>query len=106
MNGLGDGEKVEITSSGGDLIFKCLGDFAEQETLIGENTSMRVQRPSKTNEIVQGVFQLKHLVLFTKCTNLCPQIEVYLENDLPLVVKYNVASLGFVKLGLVPLPST
>ena len=40
-----------------------------------------------------------------KCTNLCNQIEMYLENDLPLVVKYNVASLGEIKLCLAQLPS-
>ena len=33
------------------------------------------------------------------------KIEVYLENDLPLVVKYDVASLGNIRLALVPLPS-
>jgi proliferating cell nuclear antigen len=102
MNGLGDGERVEITSSGGDLIFKCIGDFAEQETSISENTAMKVQRTSKTNEIVQGIFQLKHLVLFTKCTNLCPAIEMYLKNDYPLIIRYTVASLGEVKLVLAP----
>ena len=30
---------------------------------------------------------------------------MYLENDLPLVVKYSVASLGEIKLCLAPLPS-
>ena len=34
------------------------------------------------------------------------KIEMYLENDLPLVVKYNVASLGEIKLCLAPLPSS
>ena len=29
---------------------------------------------------------------------------MFLENDLPLVVKYSVASLGDIKLCLVPLP--
>jgi hypothetical protein len=28
-----------------------------------------------------------------------------MENDLPLIIKYNVASLGEIKLGLAPLPS-
>jgi len=105
MNGLGDGEKVEITSSGSDLFFKCLGDFAEQETMISENTAMKVQRTAKTTEIVQGIFQLKHLVLFTKCTNLCPAIEIYLKNDYPLIIRYNVANLGEVKLVLAPIKS-
>jgi hypothetical protein len=28
-----------------------------------------------------------------------------MENDMPLIIKYNVASLGEIKLGLSPLPS-
>lgn len=100
MSSLGD--KVEITSSSGDLIFKCLGDFADQETIIRENRLMRVQS-SASNEIIQGVFQLKHLFLFTKCTNLCPSIEIYLKNDAPLILRYTVANLGEVKLVLAPL---
>ena len=32
--------------------------------------------------------------------------KMFLENDLPLVVKYNVASLGDIKLCLAPLPSS
>lgn len=93
------GEKVEITSSGSDLIFHCAGDFAEQETVITENNgSIKIQRVQPTNEIVQGVFLLKHLVLFTKCTNLCQNIELYLKNDFPLILRYTVANLGEVKL--------
>jgi proliferating cell nuclear antigen len=104
MNGLGDGERVEITSSGSELIFKCMGDFAEQETIISENQSnMKVTRNTKTAEIVQGVFLLKHLVMFTKCTNLCPSIELYLKNDYPLIIRYTVANLGEVKMALAPL---
>jgi proliferating cell nuclear antigen len=83
MNALGEKLDVEITSQGGDLIFKCMGDFAEQETVISENNStVKVQKNTNTTEIVQGLFQLKHLVLFTKCTSLCPSIELYLKNDL------------------------
>ena len=58
------------------------------------------------SKIIQGEFSLKNLGYFIKCTNLCSQIEMYLENDLPLVVKYNVASLGEIKLCLAPLPSS
>jgi proliferating cell nuclear antigen len=104
MNSLGD--KVEITSSAGDLIFKCIGDFAEQETIIRESQgAMRVQKQQGSNEIVQGVFQLKNLFLFTKCTNLCASIEIYLKNDAPLIIQYAVANLGSVKLVLAPIRS-
>jgi proliferating cell nuclear antigen len=57
-----------------------------------------------SNKIIQGEFSLKNLSYFIKCTNLCSQIEIYLENDLPLVVKYAVASLGTIKLCLAQLP--
>ena len=52
--------------------------------------------------VIQGEFSLKNLSYFIKCTNLCNSIEMYLENDLPLVVRYSVASLGNIKLCLAP----
>jgi proliferating cell nuclear antigen len=104
MNALGEKLDVEITSTGPDLIFKCMGDFAEQETIISENNNtIKVHKNTNTNEIVQGLFQLKHLVLFTKCTSLCPSIELYLKNDYPLILRYTVANLGEVKLVLAPI---
>jgi hypothetical protein len=59
-----------------------------------------------SSKIIQGEFSLKNLGYFIKCTNLCQQVEMYLANDLPLVVKYDVASLGSIKLCLSALPST
>lgn len=99
MNALGDKLEVEITSSGSDLVFRCEGDFAEQETVMSENSNtMKVQKSGNSSEVIQGLYQLKHLVLFTKCTTLCPSIEMYLKNDYPLILKYTVANLGEIKL--------
>lgn len=98
-------EKLEITSSNADLIFRCIGDFVDGETMIlSENQSgVKVQKNSgSATEIVQGIFELKYLVMFTKCTNLCPTIEIYLRNDYPLVLRYMVANLGEVRLLLAP----
>jgi proliferating cell nuclear antigen len=64
---------------------------------------MKVQKNGSSSEVVQGLFQLKHLVLFTKCTSLCPSIEMYLKNDYPLILKYTVANLGEIKLVLAPI---
>ena len=100
-------DKLEIKSVGSELIFKCQGQFASAEIHRAEaDESMKFILKQDSSKVIQGEFSLKNLGYFIKCTNLCPQIEVYLENDLPLVVKYNVASLGEIKLGLVPLPST
>ena len=98
-------EKLEIKSVGDELIFKCVGQYAKAEIRRTETTgSMQFVQKQNVNEIIQGEFSLKNLVYFIKCTNLCNTIEIYLENNRPLIVKYNVASLGEIKLCLGPLP--
>ena len=101
MHNLAD--DIEIKSLDNQLIFNCKGHFASQETCIGEaNTGLTFLKNHTPDEIVQGVFALKHLVLFSKCTNLCNTIELFLKNDYPLIIKYTVASLGEIKLCLAP----
>ena len=100
-------DKLEIKSVGNELIFKCSGQFASAEIHRAESDgSMGFILKQDPSKIIQGEFSLKNLGYFIKCTNLCQQIEVYLENDLPLVVKYDVASLGSIRLCLAQLPST
>tara|TARA_B100000902_G_scaffold180586_1_gene173558 strand:- start:758 stop:1567 length:810 start_codon:yes stop_codon:yes gene_type:complete len=99
-------EKLEIKSVGNELIFKCVGQFAQAEIRRAEsNGNMEFIQQQNSSSVIQGEFSLKNLSYFIKCTNLCNQIEMYLENDLPLIIKYNVASLGEIKLCLAPLPS-
>lgn len=89
------------------LIFKCSGQFASAEIHRAESDeSMGFILKQDSSKVIQGEFSLKNLGYFIKCTNLCPQIEIHLENDLPLVVKYNVASLGTITLALSSLPSS
>ena len=103
MAGISD--VVEIKSVSDELVFKCTGHFAESEVhrseMVGGMEFIKKQNSTKIN---QGIFSLKNLGYFIKCTNLCSQIELYLQNDKPLVVKYKVASLGEIKLCLAPLP--
>ena len=101
MHNLAD--NLEIKSTENQLIFSCKGHFASQETSIGEtNSGLSFVKNENPDEIVQGIFALKHLVLFSKCTNLCNSSELYLKNDYPLIIKYSVASLGDIKLCLAP----
>ena len=100
-------EKLEIKSVGNELIFKCFGQFASAEIHRAETDGgMEFKVKQDSSKVIQGEFSLKNLGYFIKCTNLCPQIEIYLENDLPLVVKYDVASLGSIRLCLSSLPSS
>ena len=96
-------DNIEITTYGQQITFKCKGDVADQETSIGQSTTSGMSFIKNENsEIIQGIFSLKYLVLFTKCTNLSSSIELYLKNDYPLIIRYQVANLGEVKLCLAP----
>ena len=99
-------ERLEIKSVGNELIFKCEGPFATAEIRRSESDgNMEFLQNQSASHVIQGEFSLKNLGYFIKCTNLCNTIEMYLENDLPLIVKYSVASLGEIKLCLAALPS-
>jgi len=93
-------EKIEIKCTNNKVSFGikgadiCDADFEISETNGG--LSIDINTDNK-NEIVQGVFSLKWLNVFTKCTNLSPQVVLYLKNDYPLIIKYQVAALGEVK---------
>lgn len=102
MNNLSD--FVEIRNINKQLYFSCKGDFCNQETIISDSTvENKCKVQSKTHdEIIQGFFHLKYMTMFTKCTNLCNTVELYLKNDYPIIVKYEVASLGNLKLCLAP----
>jgi proliferating cell nuclear antigen len=91
-------ESIEIKNIRNQLVFSCKGDFCCQETVLCDNKCQN----ENNMEIVQGVFKLKYLVLFTKCTNLCNTVELYIKNDYPLILKYTVASLGEIKLAIAP----
>lgn len=98
-------ERLEIKCVGDELIFSLDGPFASVQIRRSEcDGNLEYIKKQSSTDIIQGEFPLKYLSYFIKCTNLCNSIELMLENDLPLVVKYDVASLGTIKLCLSPLP--
>jgi len=103
LNGISD--RIEIKSVGNDLIFSCEGNFASSRIYRTESDgNMEFLQKSDASVIIQGEFSLKSLSHFIKCTPLCTHLEMYLGNDLPLIVKYDVASLGEIRLCLAQLP--
>jgi len=97
-------EYIEIRNISDQLILSCKGDFCTQETILGTEKSNNITIEKNTGEnsqeIIQGVFNLKYLTIFTKCTNLCSNVEIYLKNSYPIILKYSIASLGEIKLCL------
>lgn len=117
MNNIAD--YVEIKCLTDKIIFTCKGEYADRKTTYrststkdddeNENILVSISHAStKTKgtgfpQIVQGIFELKNLVLFSKCASLCNDIEIFMKNNFPLVIKYTVATLGRILLCLTPI---
>jgi proliferating cell nuclear antigen PCNA len=100
MNGIADYINIECINK--KVIFSCIGDeLGRKRTLIEDTKSNiridhTVNKDSKNNEpkIVKGNYELKNLILFSKCQSLCNTINIYMKNNYPLFIKYSVATLG------------
>jgi len=93
---------VDIKNVGSSLTFSCKGHFASRTTVMGDSDKEFSIEKKANDDIVTGNFSLPHLVLFTKCTNLCNNLEIHMKNDWFLMIRYVVANLGEIKLCLMP----
>ena len=100
-------DKIEIKATSNKLFFSGEGEIGNIEFEVGETNGglSIVSTTNNTNEIVQGLFELKFLLIFTKCTNLCNQVTMFIKNDYPIIITYQIAALGEIKLVLSPTKS-
>ena len=103
----GSTDKIEIKATSNKLFFSGKGEIGNIEFEVGETNGglSIVSTTNNTNEIVQGLFELKFLLIFTKCTNLCNQVTMFIKNDYPIIITYQIAALGEIKLVLSPTKS-
>ena len=92
-------QDIEFLSNANNLTLKSIGDFAEQSITINETNN-----EINNSEEQTGVYNIKYIQLFTKSTNLCGTVEIYLKTGYPLTILYNVANLGKIKYCLAPKP--
>jgi proliferating cell nuclear antigen len=86
------GEVIRIKSTDKKLEFFCEGDAAKQTITFEQNNSC--VSFNKNESDIEEFYELKYLNLFTKATGLCTVIQIYLKTDHPLILEYNVATLG------------
>lgn len=90
---------VEITSINNEISFRGKGDGGKVTKIYRDTTTKK----RDTSEVVQGIYELKILLGFSKCNKLCNTIDIYLKNDFPLVLVIAVATLGKLYIFLSPI---
>lgn len=83
---------VEITSIGNEISFRGQNEGGKI-TMSYKDINYNKKKDS-TDHVVQGLYELRNLMGFSKCNKLCNVIELYLKNDFPLVLVIHVATLG------------
>jgi proliferating cell nuclear antigen PCNA len=94
---------VEIRSVNNQITFKGKGDGGKiTKTYKDLNYCKKSDGP---DQVVQGEYELRSLMGFSKCNKLCNTIDIYLKNDFPLVLVISVATLGKMYVFLTPIES-
>lgn len=90
------GAKVlDIKNIKDGVFFNGSGDFCTFEGVLGDSTETIFKNCSES--IIQGAFDIKYLLLFSKASSLSKIVNIYLKNDYPLVLTYKVGTLGELK---------
>jgi proliferating cell nuclear antigen len=84
---------VTISTKEGSFSMSASGDFATQRLTFRERLN-GLQFQAQGDQPIQGTFSLKYLTLFSKSTALSGFVELYLRQDIPLVLKYSIGSIG------------
>lgn len=94
-------EYVTISSKKDSFTMSASGDFATQSLTFKERIN-GMQFQTQGDEPISGTFSLKYLTLFSKSTALSGFVELYLRQDIPLVLKYGIGSIGRMQYVLSP----
>lgn len=89
------GKTLEIKTLQDQLLFSSKGEFASFEGVLGNSEKTTFAQDEKS--IIQGKFDIRWLLLFSKASNLSNTVELYLRNDFPLVMNYKIGTLGELK---------
>ncbi|KAH0454217.1 hypothetical protein IEQ34_016141 [Dendrobium chrysotoxum] len=103
LSSIGDTVVISVTKEG--IKFSTRGDIGNANIVCRQNTT--VDKPEQAtviqmNEAVSLTFALRYLNSFTKATSLSETVTISLSSELPLVVEYKIADMGYIKFYLAP----
>jgi len=102
-----EGDVAQLRYSKGVLNFYTRGDVGRysvdrSKTSKEENSIKITKNFEDADEIIEICAKLQKLVEFAKGASLSNLATIYLKNDYPLFIEFDVGSLGFIKFGISP----
>lgn len=103
LSSIGDTVVISVTKEG--VKFSTRGDIGTANIVCRQNTT--VDKPEEAtviemNEPVSLTFALRYMNSFTKATPLSNTVTISLSSELPVVVEYKIAEMGYIRFYLAP----
>jgi len=103
LSSIGDTVVISVTKDG--VKFSTTGDIGNANVTVRQNTTVDKEEEMVVVELQEPVsltFALRYLNSFTKATPLSDQVVLSMSKDLPVVVEYKIADMGYVRYYLAP----
>lgn len=91
-----DFENINIQCSNQKILFtyKDLNNTEINDEYLLNDDGIIIDENESNQKKYEGTFQIKHLTIFTKCSNLCDEIILKMENTQPLTVIFPTKTFG------------
>ncbi|XP_018328036.1 proliferating cell nuclear antigen-like [Agrilus planipennis] len=99
------GETVLICCTKEGVKFSVSGDVGSANVKLAQTNNFDKEEESVSIEMQEPVslsFACQYLISFTKATPLSPRVQLSMSSNVPLVVEYEIAELGYIRYYLAP----
>ncbi|KAH7690819.1 Rad9/Ddc1 protein [Dioscorea alata] len=103
LSNIGDTVVISVTKEG--VKFSTRGDIGNANIVCRQNTTVDKPEDSTTIQMKEPVsltFALRYMNSFTKATSLSSSVTISMSSDLPIVVEYKIADMGYLRFYLAP----
>ena len=91
-------DKINISFNVRSIKFTFKNESIEKEVVIEENKDNMYIDYISDSELIEGEFNYDNILKCCFFTNLCNMLKIYFIKDFPIVFRYDIASLGDMKL--------
>lgn len=97
-------ETVEVYADSEMLKFTSNGHMISKSVCLSKSKTVLISSGENvTPTPVHNVYNVKYMIIFSRVSGLCSNVNIYIRNNYPVVLKYSVGSLGSIKFMLSPI---
>jgi proliferating cell nuclear antigen PCNA len=95
---------IEIRCTKNTIRFSSIGESIRvvKEYESGGKVSIKANKKDSIVAIT-NIYELSHFTLFSKCSNICDNVQLFLRHEFPIFARYTIGALGHMLIGVSPI---